>query len=571
MNTPEDGIRRNQLPDRRQRVGRRADNGAVDSEHRLHPPDYSAVIRDILPSPISSEQNDVVKSASLDINFTVQLGRVLYKKSGDLTDEEKSLGFSEASDHVTVPQGKHAGDLLILPFPGEKYLINIFRSSQDEVDLVLYTNDQAKRVIRTATVHPAQFTSHGFDLDPANQNNYGKILNHQLSQFIYDFHEGQGQFKPEGQPTIRRTLRAQPRSKDNIQPRFNLPTMVEANRESAYLNLMGNYLVFASALGPQSSIIDLEEQRAKDVSTYHNADANKRREMETALRKQFDDLLVKGIDHTLEMLLRFKKDAKEPPEEVYAYIEAQRVRFTSKRGSMKINMLLELVSEKQRMAVLNLGDYKKTWLAIFPQGPRTNFWKKRWEKAEASGDQIELAEISEGLRKELGKKLLAKAHDYLEEWHTLSIDSGMPADVALHKVSERAEIFRKSPLSVKTEILKELEARADAALLLLFPVSVRLWGSIVKTDRDEIEAKLNNDFDNASVEDKVRIARELYVRFKRELDIAMVGYADQVYLATKKRELVNRHEDISISQILAKLTGLPRSDQLRIIRTGEII
>jgi hypothetical protein len=108
-------------------------------------------------------------------------------------------------------------------------------------------------------------------------------------------------------------------------------------------------------------------------------------------------------------------------------------------------------------------------------------------------------------------------------------------------------------------------------MLLLFPLNVRLWGSIIGDSRDEVVAQLNHDFNKASTNEKVRMSRDLYQRFKTELDAAIEDYAMQVHLVNKERGLVKVAEYWNLSQIKAKLRSLPRSEQLRIITSGEII
>jgi predicted glycosyl hydrolase (DUF1957 family) len=181
-----------------------------------------------------------------------------------------------------------------------------------------------------------------------------------------------------------------------------------------------------------------------------------------------------------------------------------------------------------------------------------------------------LAEISEGLREELGKKLIAKAREYLEETQTLNIDTGMPADMAEQKLFSQITEFSGSPLLTKIEMLKDFQIRADAAMKLSFPLNIRLWGSIIKDSRDEVITQLNNDFNQASINEKIRISRNLYRKFRVELDAAIEEYASR-FVKSAKHGLEIDHEDIGVIQIKKKFERLPRSEQLRIITSGEII
>ena len=540
-------------------------------EYRKLPPGFAAVIRGITPP---SQQNEDAQSESLGARFTIQLGRVLRKKPENLTLTEKRRGFSEASDYIQVPNGENAGDLLIVPIPGEKYLIDVIISHADEIDLMLYrASDRTKKIIRATTIHPSIFTSNGFDLNPSNQDNYGKCLGPEASQIIYDFHEGQEQFYPHRQSAARRAL--QSRTPPKSHPAYNLSSIVEANLADQYLDLMENYLELAIALGPQSSAEELRESADQELTVYLNAkDATIKREMEDKLKQEFDDLQTTGFERTLEMLNRFKKDDGEPEDEIMEFGDALRKRFLSTKKNLRTKMILPLIDLKQKMAVVNFEDYREIWLAYFPVGPRTIYWKRMWEKAEASGDLVALAEVSEGLREELGRKLVARATDFLEEIHTLNIDTGMPADEADQKSSELEYKFRHSPLSAKTEILRVLQDRADTSLLLSFPASVRLWGSILGNDKDQTISQLNNEFNNASTSGKILLARDLYLRLKTEIDAAVTEYASR-FVKLGKHNLSTgldiAYEDLGIMSIKERFERLPRSEQLRILLSGQAI
>jgi hypothetical protein len=55
-----------------------------------------------------------------------------------------------------------------------------------------------REVFRTESVDEALFRNNGFNLEIENDNDEeGTILNPVLSQLLYDFQTGQGQFAPE--------------------------------------------------------------------------------------------------------------------------------------------------------------------------------------------------------------------------------------------------------------------------------------------------------------------------------------------------------------------------------------
>jgi hypothetical protein len=556
------GVDREQNPG-----GQITDKIAENSGYRLLPKSFSAVVRDIQSSPT-------------DFKFTIQIGRVRYKNPGQLAPRDVTLGFT-AANYTHIPRGTHAGDMVVLPISdgsssSEKYEIDIIGTpGGNEAKLGLYVRGDKRKLVREGTIDTSELRDldPNFDFDPANPNNHGLKLSHQLSQRLYDFQiDQEPPEQQEKQLTTRRTLRSRSPSRSRSTVRYDLSANVEANLEDQFLSLMQDYLALATALGPQSSVAKLEALADQEITVYlNNGDTGVKRRMEGELRGQLDDLQTTGFERTLNMLVRFRKDAGESEKVVYDFQVGQLTGFASTKKDRKTKMIVRLIELKRSIAVANFDGYRDAWLALFPTGPRTIYWKGKWEKAETSGDQIAIAEISEGLREELGKKLVAKAHNCLEEVQVLNIDAGMPTDLAEQKTSSQESEFRSSPLSVKVDVLKALQDRADASLLLLFLLNVRLWGSIIGDSRDEVVAQLNHDFNKASTHEKVRMSRDLYQRFKTELDAAIEDYAMQVHLVNKERGLVKVAEYWNLSQIKAKLRSLPRSEQLRIITSGEII
>ena len=540
-----------------------AEAKTLSTEYRLLPRGFNAVIHE-------------VQFSSTDFRFTVQIGRVRYKNPGQLTPRDVNLGFA-AANYTHIPRGTHTGGMLVLPVSDgrAKYEIDIIGTPGDnEAKLELFVRGDRRKLVRERTINTSKIREldPNFDLDPAKPDNHGLKLSHPLSQLLYDFQIDQEPSEQQGkQSTTRRALRSRPPTKPLPRVHYDLSQNAETGLEDKFLSLMQVYLKLATALCPQDSVAKLNEQVDQVITTYANlADTKAKRKMEDNLRKQLDHLQTTCFERIVDMIYRFKKDNGEDEGEIGNYVDGLRKKFLSTKENLRNNMILPLIELKQKMAVGNFDGYRDAWLSLFPAGPRTNHWRKRWEKAEASGDQIMLAEISEGLREELGKKLIAKAREYLEETQTLNIDTGMPADMAEQKLFSQITEFSGSPLLTKIEMLKDFQIRADAAMKLSFPLNIRLWGSIIKDSRDEVITQLNNDFNQASINEKIRISRNLYRKFKVELDAAIEEYASR-FVKSAKHGLEIDHEDIGVIQIKKKFERLPRSEQLRIITSGEII
>src|ERR1035437_6129004 len=158
-------------------------------EERKLPRGYVAVISEINPALSQGY-------ARAKADFIVQIGRVLPKSPDALSQKEKKSGVWVAANHISIPEGEHAGDMLVLPISdgpssGEKYAINVWNiPGEKEVKLELYTISSKPEFIRSGEVNASVLKDHGFDLDP---NNLGKQLDSYLAQAVfYDFLVGQG-------------------------------------------------------------------------------------------------------------------------------------------------------------------------------------------------------------------------------------------------------------------------------------------------------------------------------------------------------------------------------------------
>jgi len=562
------------VPDRRQSAGRRAVDGV--SPDRLLNSGIDTVIRNIASSPKLSTQGEASNSGLLDFTFTVQIARVLYKNPRDLSVEEKKLGIWAVAEQVFIPQGKHAGDMLILPISAgpsshEKYLIDVIGTTGGkDVHLLLYANDRDKKVTHSATIPASRLTSQGFDLNPINPDNLGKTLRPNLTRSVFlPFLLGEDLSAPKEQLTTRRTLGHQPSSKDIIPSNYSIPGIIEANREVEYLGLMNNYLTLAIALGPQSSITKLRELADEELSTYINTkDAKVKRKIEDDLRNQLEDIQTTGFERTIEMLRRFKKDAGVSEDEVYHFEEEQRKRFSSTKKDRKIKMLIGLIGEKQKLAVNNLPYYIDAWKAIFPVGPRTLFWTNTIEHA--PDDQAVKADISEALRDELGKKLTVQINDFSKQWQISSIDLGMPADVTGMIANQRIDTFRGSPLPAKIEIIREIENAANDILLSTFPITVKLWDLLTDGKQREAGISLSNSYSIASVDIKLRLARRLFRDVEEKMETRRKAYSKNVYQNLRERGLSKADATFELHKAEEKFVTLPRFEQLRVMASNEL-
>ncbi len=146
----------------------------------------------------------IVRGKSYDrtpgnFRFRVQIGRVAFHQTQ--AGVHNDIAAERATEGFVIPKGEHAGWVAVQPIERNRQ-IEVSVCPQDrptgEVRLVLVDKGHASdKPVRTASVNAAIFTEQGFDLNQENINNHGVTLNPELSQLLYDFQAGQGQFAPQ--------------------------------------------------------------------------------------------------------------------------------------------------------------------------------------------------------------------------------------------------------------------------------------------------------------------------------------------------------------------------------------
>src|SRR5918999_3298698 len=134
-----------------------------------------------------------------DFRFTAEIGHVQRYPDysallSDMQNRNVTYGFE-------VPRGEHAGWVGVKPVePGKSIDISV-PAFQDRATgtakLALYSIRDQDNPERVANVDVSVFTEQGFDLNQENASNKGVTLSPELSQLLYDFQTGQGQFAAE--------------------------------------------------------------------------------------------------------------------------------------------------------------------------------------------------------------------------------------------------------------------------------------------------------------------------------------------------------------------------------------
>ena len=95
-----------------------------------------------------------------------------------------------------VPIGKYKGWVGIKPVATDSRFVVLTyqRDSLGDVTLELYDSTSYQN-LRSGTIPLDCFEREGFDLDQENLDNHGRVLSSKLSQLLYDFQLGQGQFQ----------------------------------------------------------------------------------------------------------------------------------------------------------------------------------------------------------------------------------------------------------------------------------------------------------------------------------------------------------------------------------------
>ncbi len=161
-------------------------------EHKALPPENVAVIRG------KSHEGKPGR-----FSFTAEIGRVQRYPNQEAALVGVQRG--EVTEGYHIARGEHAGTLGIRPLEKGKYVTISVEPFHGEpvgkarLELYEYNKARDEEVqLRSAEVDASTFTAHGFDLNQENINNHGTALSPELSQLLYDFQAGQGQFAAEG-------------------------------------------------------------------------------------------------------------------------------------------------------------------------------------------------------------------------------------------------------------------------------------------------------------------------------------------------------------------------------------
>jgi hypothetical protein len=164
-----------------------------ESEYQTLPTGSAAIICDASDGSLKGHPH-VFK-------FLITMGEVVDHKDTDSLERDLQeratnfmpIPFRDPTHWVGIrPLDEDRGDILVSIEPFQEK-----PSGQIKLTLVRSVFDQEP--IEEANIDASAFTEQGFDLNPKNGNNLGLVLNHKLSQLLYDFQLGQGQFKPQGE------------------------------------------------------------------------------------------------------------------------------------------------------------------------------------------------------------------------------------------------------------------------------------------------------------------------------------------------------------------------------------
>lgn len=93
-----------------------------------------------------------------------------------------------------VSSGKHEGWVRIKPVADDDRIIEL-STQGDNGNVALESYIEKDEVLRGSIIPLDYFKREGFDLEQENPDNHGRVLNPRLSQMLYDFQLGQGQFQ----------------------------------------------------------------------------------------------------------------------------------------------------------------------------------------------------------------------------------------------------------------------------------------------------------------------------------------------------------------------------------------
>jgi len=311
-------------------------------------------------------------------------------------------------------------------------------------------------------------------------------------------------------------------------------------------------------LKPKSSTVD-------SIAVHILLDEDHRKSETEKLSTKYKDhvraigILMRDHGHTQKEVLQFEDDLPA---------------INNTTDSAKDALLEELQQKRIGLAISNYPLYLNLLSSINPENPE-QFSSLREEYSRNKTTDARKAEISEGIREELGIIIHSKTIFYTEMLKTVMIDSGVPPEKAEEIALLKAETIttRANSILEKTASFDSLKKQALTHLISHLHLSILVWEEMFPGEGETEESKILGE----GKETRMKNAKELYKRSITELEKRHDDYKLRAENHFKTDGNNNGH-DIPWGLAYKKATestnlllNKPRLEQIQIMKSGEFI
>jgi hypothetical protein len=243
-------------------------------------------------------------------------------------------------------------------------------------------------------------------------------------------------------------------------------------------------------------------------------------------------------------------------------------RLENIKKSRREELLRKLSVEKQRLAIQAFPRYLAVWRETDPENEGIILsFERMFEEAGNEGTEAQAAVVDE-TRTQLSTILSVKGTYYTEMLTTLLIDSGFSPDQAEEQVLTKAPpVGDAVSIPEKAQNLRNLKTAAiDYLVNDSMETTIEAWDALYPGFGEEAEMQVLS----ARGHDRYRLAKDLYKKVHTELERRRVEYQERVYQFLKAQGKSSNEAHFEAREIDFSLRNLPRAEQARIMRMGEI-
>lgn len=314
---------------------------------------------------------------------------------------------------------------------------------------------------------------------------------------------------------------------------------------------------------PQEGI---ERFKAQAERIYKKQPTTMRAATEEEMKRNLELLIESSFDADLAAIESLKGDAGKSQEIIEGEEAGVKGEFKPARREAKINILQTLATEKEDLLISNYETYLRIWQDLNPDGVNIEALRATFENA--GSDRTQQVAFAEKLYSEASHAINQRALAFAAQWKQLSIDRGLPSDMADEEAHLLATDATRGPLLERMIKMREIKAMTEELLLRTFGITSKLYAEMTTRSAEtqyDLDAAFNSP--HMSVENRIKLAKGLY----RKIDRLLRSQSDRLFTHVAKHLRKDRPEaDVTfeLHRRQSLLKSLPRHDQHRRIKDG---